>query len=64
MTGTFDGWSKSEKLVKTGDVFEKDVTLANASEKIYYKVRGETAQIILPVLREMLRRCCEVRTVQ
>ncbi|KAH8685998.1 hypothetical protein BGZ60DRAFT_359631, partial [Tricladium varicosporioides] len=38
VTGTFDGWSKSEKLIKTGDVFQKDVTLPSASEKIYYKV--------------------------
>lgn len=38
VTGTFDDWSKSEKLVKTGDVFLKDVQLANADEKIYYKV--------------------------
>ncbi|TGO85750.1 hypothetical protein BPOR_0367g00020 [Botrytis porri] len=37
VTGTFDNWSKSEKLVKTGDVFSKDVQLANAGEKIYYK---------------------------
>ncbi|TAQ83733.1 hypothetical protein B7494_g7942 [Chlorociboria aeruginascens] len=37
VTGTFDGWSKSEKLVKTGDVFAKDVTLSSADEKIYYK---------------------------
>jgi Glycogen recognition site of AMP-activated protein kinase len=40
VTGTFDNWSKSEKLVKTGDVFEKNVTLSSAAEKIYYKVRG------------------------
>jgi hypothetical protein len=39
VTGTFDNWSKSEKLVKTGDVFTKDVTLPSADEKIYYKVR-------------------------
>lgn len=39
VTGTFDNWSKSEKLVKTGSVFEKNVTLPDASEKIYYKVR-------------------------
>jgi hypothetical protein len=39
VTGTFDNWSKSEQLVKTGDVFEKNVTLPSASEKIYYKVR-------------------------
>ncbi|KAF7940893.1 uncharacterized protein EAE97_007078 [Botrytis byssoidea] len=37
VTGTFDNWSKSEKLVKNGDVFSKDVQLANAGEKIYYK---------------------------
>lgn len=39
VTGTFDDWSKSEKLTKTGDVFEKNVTLSSAEEKIYYKVR-------------------------
>ncbi|KAM3072961.1 Cruciform DNA binding protein [Clarireedia jacksonii] len=38
VTGTFDDWSKSEKLIKKGDLFEKDVQLANANEKIYYKV--------------------------
>ncbi|KAG4428890.1 hypothetical protein IFR05_015627 [Cadophora sp. M221] len=37
VTGTFDSWSKSEKLVKTGDSFSKDVTLNSAAEKIYYK---------------------------
>ncbi|KAF4620158.1 hypothetical protein G7Y89_g14664 [Cudoniella acicularis] len=37
VTGTFDNWSKSEKLIKTGDVFEKNVTLPSADEKIYYK---------------------------
>ncbi|KAI0601514.1 hypothetical protein F4775DRAFT_589293 [Biscogniauxia sp. FL1348] len=37
VTGTFDDWSKSEKLKKVGDHFEKNVQLANASEKIYYK---------------------------
>jgi Glycogen recognition site of AMP-activated protein kinase len=39
VTGTFDDWSKSEKLIRTGDVFEKNVTLPSAAEKIYYKVR-------------------------
>jgi hypothetical protein len=39
VTGTFDDWSKSEKLVKVGDSFLKDVTLPSASEKYYYKVR-------------------------
>ncbi|QSZ31640.1 hypothetical protein DSL72_001207 [Monilinia vaccinii-corymbosi] len=37
ITGTFDNWSKSEKLERTGNVFKKDVQLANAEEKIYYK---------------------------
>jgi len=37
VTGTFDNWSESEKLVKSGDIFEKNVTLSDASEKIYYK---------------------------
>ncbi|KAI9730650.1 MAG: hypothetical protein M1818_008132 [Claussenomyces sp. TS43310] len=37
VTGTFDNWSQSEKLEKIGDIFEKDVTLSDASEKIYYK---------------------------
>ncbi|KAA8571731.1 hypothetical protein EYC84_001710 [Monilinia fructicola] len=37
VTGTFDNWSKSEKLERVGDVFKKDVQLANAGEKIYYK---------------------------
>lgn len=39
VTGTFDDWSKSEKLIQNGDVFEKNVTLPSADEKIYYKVR-------------------------
>lgn len=39
VTGTFDDWQKTEKLSKNGDVFSKDVTLKNADEKIYYKVR-------------------------
>jgi hypothetical protein len=42
VTGTFDDWSKSEKLVKTGDHFAKEVTLPSADEKIYYKVRDRT----------------------
>ncbi|PMD32098.1 carbohydrate-binding module family 48 protein, partial [Hyaloscypha variabilis F] len=35
VTGTFDNWSKSEKLVRNGDVFEKKVVLP--LKKIYYK---------------------------
>jgi len=38
VTGTFDNWSKSEKLDRKGEGFEKTVTLPDASEKIYYKV--------------------------
>lgn len=37
VTGTFDDWSKSAKLDKKGDGFEKTVTLSDASEKILYK---------------------------
>ncbi|KAL2073704.1 hypothetical protein VTL71DRAFT_11030 [Oculimacula yallundae] len=37
VTGTFDNWEKSEKLVKTGNSFSKDVTLNSAADKIYYK---------------------------
>lgn len=37
VTGTFDNWSKSEKMSKVGDHFEKTVTLPDASEKIFYK---------------------------
>ncbi len=42
VTGTFDNWSESEKLVKKGDIFEKEVSLSPESvvDKIYYKVRG------------------------
>lgn len=38
VTGTFDDWSKSEKLAKVGDAFEKTVTLPEVSEPILYKV--------------------------
>ncbi|KZL76669.1 carbohydrate-binding module family 48 protein [Colletotrichum tofieldiae] len=37
VTGTFDNWTKSEKLDKVGNSFEKTVTLPDASQKIYYK---------------------------
>lgn len=37
VTGTFDGWKKTEKLNKVGEHFEKQVQLDDASEKIYYK---------------------------
>lgn len=38
VTGTFDNWSKSEKMEKVDDIFEKSVELPDSSEKIYYKV--------------------------
>ncbi|KAL8357858.1 hypothetical protein RB598_002583 [Gaeumannomyces tritici] len=43
VTGTFDHWTKSVKLEKVGDVFEKEVTLPDNGEKVYYKfvVDGE-----------------------
>ncbi|ETS74653.1 hypothetical protein PFICI_13137 [Pestalotiopsis fici W106-1] len=37
VTGTFDGWKKTEKLEKVGEHFEKQVQLSDASKKIYYK---------------------------
>ncbi len=37
VTGTFDDWSKSEKLIQTGNVFEKKVILPPMTGKIHYK---------------------------
>ncbi|KAH6604806.1 hypothetical protein Trco_006513 [Trichoderma cornu-damae] len=37
VTGTFDNWTKSEQLAKEGDVFQKTVSLKDASRKIYFK---------------------------
>jgi hypothetical protein len=37
VTGTFDQWSKSEKLIQTGNVFEKKVVLPPMAGKIHYK---------------------------
>ena len=37
VTGTFDDWGKSEQLQKVGQVFEKEVQLSSADEKILYK---------------------------
>jgi len=63
VTGTFDNWSKSEKLIKTGDVFEKNVTLSSADEKIYYKVRGGNKQICrsIGMLRTSRAHCYPTR---
>ncbi|CCF46907.1 hypothetical protein CH063_15503 [Colletotrichum higginsianum] len=49
VTGTFDNWTKSEKLDKVGNSFEKTVTLPNASEKIYYKAQVQV-QVQAPLL--------------
>lgn len=38
VTGTFDDWTKSIKLDKDGDIFQKTVDLKNTSNKTYYKV--------------------------
>jgi hypothetical protein len=38
VTGTFDDWGKTIKLDKVGDVFEKQVQLPKADEKVYFKV--------------------------
>lgn len=46
VTGTFDNWSKSEKMDKVGDVFEKAVDLPDTSEKIYYKVGAEPVSTV------------------
>ncbi|KAH7055740.1 hypothetical protein B0J12DRAFT_429021 [Macrophomina phaseolina] len=37
VTGTFDDWAKSVKLVRSGDVFEKTVQLPRNDEKVLYK---------------------------
>ncbi|POS86455.1 hypothetical protein EPUL_001707 [Erysiphe pulchra] len=37
VTGSFDDWSKSERLDKKNNVFTKEVILPIASDKIYYK---------------------------
>jgi hypothetical protein len=54
VTGTFDGWKKTEKLEKVGDRFEKLVQLDDASQKIDYKVRDSR---FLPVPRALLFPC-------
>lgn len=43
VTGTFDGWKKTEKLNKVGNHFEKLVKLDDVSQKIDYKVRRPTS---------------------
>lgn len=39
VTGTFDDWGKTVKLDRHGDHgFEKNVSLAEANDKLHYKV--------------------------
>ena len=40
MTGSFDNWTKSVKLEKQGDIFQKtvDLTIPTDAQKIQYKV--------------------------
>jgi hypothetical protein len=48
VTGTFDDWGKSVQLNKVGDVWEKDVELPKADEKILYKFVVNDQWIIDP----------------
>jgi hypothetical protein len=45
VTGTFDNWTKSVRLEKVGDVFEKEVEFGPDTEKIFYKVGRATVLI-------------------
>ena len=45
VTGTFDNWSKSERLEKVDGVWQKTVTLPERAEKFYYKV-GATSLLL------------------
>jgi hypothetical protein len=47
VTGTFDDWKQTEQLQKKGDIFEKEVTLPSAADKIYYKVRRDSCGVQL-----------------
>jgi len=68
VTGTFDDWAKSVKLVKKGDIFEKLVELPQVEEKIYYKVctssfRSFPTTIALPCpLRTPFKSLCHAHT--
>ncbi|KAK4249716.1 hypothetical protein C7999DRAFT_29774 [Corynascus novoguineensis] len=37
VTGTFDDWTKSERLERVGEVFQKTVTLPDSADKVLYK---------------------------
>ncbi|ETI25140.1 hypothetical protein G647_04512 [Cladophialophora carrionii CBS 160.54] len=48
VTGTFDDWGKSVQLDKVGDIWQKDVELPKADEKILYKFVVNDQWIIDP----------------
>jgi len=48
VTGTFDGWGKSQQLEKVGDVFEKKVKLLDPADKIFYKVCNTPSFLLDP----------------
>jgi hypothetical protein len=48
VTGTFDDWSKSEKLIQTGNVFEKKVILPPVAGKIYFKFVVDGSWVLNP----------------
>ncbi|OQV08631.1 hypothetical protein CLAIMM_12872 [Cladophialophora immunda] len=48
VTGTFDDWGKSVKLDKVGAIWEKEVDLPKADEKIFYKFVVNDQWIIDP----------------
>jgi hypothetical protein len=50
VTGTFDGWGKSQQLEKVGDVFEKKVKLLDPADKIFYKVCNTLHSFLIPPL--------------
>ena len=50
VTGTFDGWGKSQQLEKVGDVFEKKVKLLDPTDKIFYKVCNTLHSFLIPPL--------------
>jgi hypothetical protein len=60
VTGTFDNWTKSVKLEKQGDVFQKtvDLTIPTDTNKIQYKVGDSSLQCrVLSQLSRLRPRC-------
>jgi hypothetical protein len=50
VTGTFDNWTKSVRLEKVGDVFQKEVELEPQTDKIYYKVGAIFVAVVVFVV--------------